>query len=122
MEKLRVSITELKEKEKTAEQTIAAGRAAYKAGDYGKALMLLKSLAEKGNAEAQFLCGEACYSAQDETKAMQWYEKAVRQGHAKAQLECGTLYYLNGEKEERARMWLEKAADQTAGLLLAQAA
>tara|TARA_A100001037_G_scaffold26007_1_gene21159 strand:+ start:1446 stop:2042 length:597 start_codon:yes stop_codon:yes gene_type:complete len=63
--------------------------AAYKAGDYQKALRLLKPLAEQGDVDAQSYLG-AMYDdgervPEDDAKAVYWYRKAAEQGDAWAQ-------------------------------------
>ena len=58
------------------------GKAAYRAGDYQKALRLLKSLAKQGNASAQKYLGEMYYKGKgvpnDNAKAVHWFTKATK--------------------------------------------
>ena len=76
------------------------GAAAYARGEYATALMLLRPLAEQGNANAQnalgvmFVNGEG--TAQDYADARKWYQRAATQGYAKAQGNLGVMYF-NGE-------------------------
>ena len=78
-----------------------------------------KTLAEKGDANAQFHLGE-CYAygdgvALDESKAFQWYGKAAQNGSALAQLNL-SVFYENGhgvaKDLDQAIIWLKKSAEQ----------
>ncbi len=65
-----------------------------------KAFEGYRTLAEKGDREAQFSLGLRYDNgegvAKDEVEAVKWYRKAADQGHAKAQFNLGTCY-RNGE-------------------------
>jgi hypothetical protein len=98
---------------------IDVATAAYKAGDYKKALELFQKAAEQGNATAQFECGwmyrEGEGTEVDKKKALDWFEKAAFQGNALAQECCGTAYFHgDGGSSDRAlaKFWYERAADQ----------
>ena len=71
------------------------GIQAYKAGDYKKALEILKPIAEKGNALAQYNLGVMYANGQgmpqDYTAAVKWYQTAAEQGLA------GTPIALQGQ-------------------------
>jgi TPR repeat protein len=91
------------------------GEAAFQRGDFGKALKLLRPLAEQGNANAQEILGLA-YSGgagvvEDEDEAVEWYRKAGDQGVEDAQAALGSIYERQGNYVEAAK-WLRKAADQ----------
>jgi uncharacterized protein len=74
------------------------GNAAYKRGDYTRALRLLRPLADQGVAEAQNMLGsmyERGYSVTvDFTEAVKWYRLAANQGVADSQFRLGIMYYL----------------------------
>ena len=80
---------------------------------------VLKSLAEKGSAEAQFLWGRVHCNVKgllkDDVEAVSWYRKAAVQGHVGAQYNLGVCY-KNGQgvsKDNReAAKWFLKAAEQ----------
>jgi TPR repeat protein len=61
---------------------------AYNVGDYLKAFMLWKPLAEFGNADAQDGVGTMSAKGkgvpEDDAKAVYWYRKAAEQGHVDA--------------------------------------
>lgn len=92
--------------EKTAEELLQAGREAYSAEDYGKALEYFQLAADGGHAEAwrsigylynyglgveqgepyaMFGMGECCYEGKgvekDPDKAAEWYRKALAAGY-----------------------------------------
>jgi TPR repeat protein len=69
--------------------SLAEGIAAYDAGDYEKAYLLLYPLgAYKRNAEAQFYLGMIYFYGEGVEKnieaAMGWWKKAMRNGHVDA--------------------------------------
>ncbi|QLB13377.1 hypothetical protein EV697_10384 [Bisgaardia hudsonensis] len=79
----------------------------------------LKSLAEKGDPEAQYNLGNLYVSGrgveQDDKQAVAWYRKSVTKGFTKAQLNLGNMYALGrGVKQNYslAVEWYEKAAKQ----------
>jgi TPR repeat protein len=92
----------------------------------GADIMLLKTAAEKGDADAQFLLGVQ-YQAGDGVKrdageAGKWLRRAAETGHAEAQAALGELY-LDGQiepvDEQEVLRWLQAAAAQ--GNAMAQA-
>jgi TPR repeat protein len=95
------------------------GMAAYDRGDYATALLLVRPLADQGNAGAQFKLGNMYHHGegvpQDYAAALDWYRKAADKGEVEAQLQLGTMYFL-GEGVPRdfaaAVSWYRKAADQ----------
>jgi uncharacterized protein len=75
----------------------------------------IKSLAEKGDAEAELQMGLRYPSIADEKIAAQWFEKAAQHGKVLAQYRYG-LALLKGQgvvqDYKKASYWLEKAARQ----------
>jgi uncharacterized protein len=105
----------------TAHADTAAGIAAYRAGDYGRAAVELREPAQAGDSEAQFHLGLIHALGRgvvaDVGKAMQWYERAALGGHPKAQVNLALLLLdaatpTQMEVVDRARDWLERAARQ----------
>jgi TPR repeat protein len=95
------------------------GYAAFKMGDYQKALEIWKPLAEKGSSAAQLSLG-AMYEqgqgvSQDYAEAAKWYERAASSGHAAAQFNLALLYETGrGVPRDLAKSayWFRKAAEQ----------
>ena len=75
---------------------LSDGFKAYKKGDYDIAFMLLKPLAEKGNAAAQTLLGVMYHGGRGVIKnykeAIEWYRKAAEKGVVIAQSRLGDFY------------------------------
>lgn len=103
----------------SAHADLAAGLAAYDAGDYRTAFGEWQPLAEAGDAEAQialaglYLVGQGVGS--DPAAAARWYRRAAEQGDAVAQQNLGELYSLGrGVARDlvRAYVWLSLAAEQ----------
>ena len=86
--------------------------------DSDKSFLLLRRMAELGNAKAQYDLGRA-YAfprrsghVRDPIEMVKWYEMAAEQGNADAQYElgmCWARYY--GDRKD-ALKWLTKAAEQ----------
>ena len=79
----------------------------------------LKTLANKGDSEAQFELGVIYDNGdqlpQDLKKAAYWYTKSAQQGHVDAQYNIGDMYRTgDGVTQDygQAVQWLSKAADQ----------
>lgn len=97
----------------------AAGRDAYRAGDYGAALEDFLRAAEQGHIESQFLCGQMYrrgvgVEANDKL-ALSWYKRAAKQGHLGGQMACGSIYEEGRGTAvdlKRALSWYEQAAKQ----------
>jgi len=95
------------------------GFQAYEAGDYKKALEIIKPIAEQGGDLAQFYLGHMYSEGEgvprDETEAVKWYRKAAEQGMPSAQYYLG-LMYLNGEGVAKdyieAHKWYNLAASR----------
>jgi len=86
---------------------------------YDKAYAQNRSLAEKGDAEAQYNLGliydKGMGVPQDDLEAIRWYWKAAEQGDPLAQYRLG-FKYANGQgipkNDTMAIKWFRKAADQ----------
>lgn len=87
-----------------------------------KSLLLLRRLAELGNAKAQYDLGNVCHwngggqrGVGDRKESVKWYTMAAEQGNAKAQYELG-ICYRQGEgvdtDEKEGFKWLTKSAEQ----------
>ncbi|GAB2789746.1 hypothetical protein GCM10027040_15020 [Halomonas shantousis] len=108
-------------------EAYAEGMAAYDSGEYGKALDLVRSMAEQGDARAQYSLGIMYARGQgvsrDDAEAIKWYRKAAQQGLTDAQYALGTQY-ANGDgvaqDKIQALRWITLAAE--AGDRQAQAA
>ena len=101
-----------------ARADLQSGLDAYKAGNYPVALNEFKSLAAKGNADAQvnlgFLYARGHGLPQDYKEAASWYRKAAEQAQVDAQFNLGSLYYDGlGVKRDfiQAAAWYLKAAE-----------
>jgi len=97
----------------------AAGRDAYRAGDYTAALTDFLQAAEEGHAESQFLCGQmyrrGVGAEANDKLALNWYKRAAKQGHLGGQMACGSIYEEGRGTEvdlKRALSWYEQAAKQ----------
>ncbi len=100
-------------------QTFDQAVAAYKRGDYQKAFVDFKKLAEQGNADAQTWLG-MMYSKgkgipEDDQEAVVWYRQAAEQGDAEAQYNLGLMYTEGAGvsvNDRQAAAWYRKAANQ----------
>lgn len=95
-----------------------AGRA-YSAGDYEKAAMLYRPMAEHGDAEAPLVLGSMYDSGlgvpQDYSEAIKWYRMAAEQGNARAQFKLGSMYDIGlgvPQDYREAIKWWRLAAEQ----------
>ena len=95
------------------------GEAAYKDGDYEKALEYLHPAAEAGNADAQYRLGYMYANGRGVEKsneeAAKWYRMAADQGDTTAQNILGNMYESGRGVEksyEEAARWYQRAADQ----------
>ncbi len=94
-----------------------AGKRAFDAGDYKKAVEFWIVPAEQGVPEAQAMIGNMYHGGfgleKDYAQALSWYMKAAKQGVAQAQLGIGSLYG-DGKGVEKdyvlARMWFSISA------------
>ncbi|UOP00741.1 tetratricopeptide repeat protein [Kingella potus] len=92
---------------------------AYKAGNYSRAVRLIRPLAEQGYAVAQYNLGVAYGNGlgvtQNDQQAAAWYRKAAEQGYADAQYNLGGLYDSGKgvpQNDRQAAAWWRKAAEQ----------
>jgi len=91
--------------------------------DSDKSLLLLRRLAELGNAKAQYDLGNVCSwngggargGVGDRKESVKWYTMAAEQGHVEAQFRLG-ICYRQGEgvdrDEKEGVKWLTKSAEQ----------
>lgn len=82
-----------------ATSTFDESYAALSRGDYATALKGFRTLAERGDADAQYNLG-AMYAngegvARDYAEAERWYRMAAEQGNVDAQANLGVMY-VNG--------------------------
>ena len=93
--------------------------AAYQRGDYATAMLIVKPLADQGDAVAQYRVG-VMYShgegaSQDYGEAVKWFRKAADQDYAPAQYNVGIMYQrgrgVSRDYGEAAK-WFRKAADR----------
>ncbi len=94
---------------------------------YKAAFILLKQLAEQGNAQAQFELGAAYEHPlfdepikKDINEAIKWYRKAAIQINVDAQYSLGRIYFVYDDYKnyKESFIWCQKAAEQ--GLASAQ--
>jgi TPR repeat protein len=90
----------------------------YAQRDYVRALELLASLAEQGNAVAQLKLGiifsRGKVNSPDHVAALRWFTKAAENGQVEAQFELGRIYRdgLGTRVDGKlAAYWLERAAE-----------
>jgi TPR repeat protein len=98
---------------------VVDARAAVEAGDYERALALLRPAAEEGDPQAQVGLGTLYASGkgveQDDAEAVRWFRRAAEKGHALAQYNLG-ICYLKGrgvdEDGVEAFKWISLSASQ----------
>tara|TARA_B100000405_G_C16503279_1_gene344577 strand:+ start:64 stop:642 length:579 start_codon:yes stop_codon:yes gene_type:complete len=79
----------------------------------------MKTLAEKGDAEAQNNLGSHYFgssSREDKKTAIKWWRKAAEQGHLDAHFNLGTAYVAGSGVEKNADIavqWFRKAAENS---------
>jgi uncharacterized protein len=95
------------------------GLAAYRRGDYVKALEVWRALAEKGDPVAQVRLGDMYAEgkgvARDDGMAMTWFQRSASQGNAEAQYNAGASYAEGlgvAKNDEEAAKWFKRAAEQ----------
>lgn len=103
---------------------LSDAKGALKSKDYGRAVGLLRPLAERGDPYAQcelaYLFEEGLGVAKDLGAAERWYRKSADQGYAEAQYDLGRNYEHEEfgrsmdyeEREKEALRWYGKAAKQ----------
>ena len=105
---------------------IHQAKAAIRVRDFGRALNLLKPLAETGDPAAEFHLGAlyrcGCGLERDDKSAFAWFKKAAGKNFTRAQFSLGNMYE-NGwgtqADKEKAKFWFQKAA--SAGHRMARA-
>ena len=102
-----------------AEGDYEAGKRAYLAGDYERALAIWQPLAESGDRFAQFSLGSLYFEGsgveKDLEESARWFRAAAEQGYAPAQFNLGNAYkHGNGVPQDdlEAAEWWRKAAEQ----------
>ncbi|MEL6137879.1 MAG: sel1 repeat family protein [Cyanobacteria bacterium J06628_6] len=80
----------------------------YKMQQYAAALPRLKTVAERGNSEAQSMVASIYQlglgNAEVDTEAaIFWYERASAQGYSVASNNLATIYIIQGEREKAKR-------------------
>ena len=107
-------------KQATAD-SLSDAQSAYAAGHYTKAAKLYRSLAKKGNAEAQFYLGVMYANGEgmprDTVKAVEFYRLAAAQGDASAQRLLAVMYNTGlgiTKNNILALMWVNIAAENAA--------
>ena len=95
------------------------GLAAYRGGDYAKAMELWRPLAEKGNADAQYRVGsmyaEGKGVERNDATALNWFKRAAEGGNAAAQYNVGASYAGGvgvAQDDAEAAKWFKRAANQ----------
>jgi len=98
-----------------APASVRSGIEAWQKGDHEKAVVIWRSLADKGDLDASFNLGQAHRLgrgvAADSGEAKKWFERAARAGHLDAQVSLGLLLFDSGDRAT-ALMWLKRAADR----------
>ena len=96
-----------------------AGKRAYLAGDYAKALRIWQPLGDAGNKLAQFSLGSLYFEGEgvkkDYAESVKWFQLAADQGYAPAEFNLGNAYkHGNGVEQDdlKAAEWWRKAAEQ----------
>ena len=100
-----------------ADISTATGAAFYSRGNYGEALRIFRTLADRGNARAQFNLGIMYANGhgvvQNDEQALKWYHLAAGQKDPDAQNNIGIMY-LRGRgvprDNVRAHMWFSLAS------------
>lgn len=96
-------------------QSVKAGIEAWQRADYAGAVAIWRTLAEKGDADAQFNLGQAYRLGRgvpiNLAAANSWFERAAAQGHVDAETTLGLLQFQNGNQADGLK-WLKKAAEQ----------
>jgi len=108
-----------------AAETLDDGVAAYRSGDYGKAVEVWRALADQGVPMAQYRLGDMYAEGkgveQNDTTAMQWFQRAADHGIADAQYNVGASYAAGlgvARNDAEAARWFRRAAEQ--GMAFAQ--
>ena len=99
--------------------SVQKGRLAFEKGDYGVALQIFKSLAEKGDLVAQLnlakMYREGKGVSKDYKTAVKWFSLSAEQGNATAQYHLGVAYSFGLgviPNFEIAMEWYTRSAEQ----------
>lgn len=102
-----------------AQVALEEGLAAYRNGDYAKAMELWRPLADKGNADAQYRVGsmyaEGKGVQRNDATALTWFQQAAEHGNAAAQYNVGASYATGvgvAQSDAEAAKWFKRAANQ----------
>lgn len=92
---------------------------AYQSGHYKVAYEIIRSLADKGDSEAQYQLGvmyhEGTGTPRDYSAAMWWYKVALLKGNSKAKFNIGVMYSEGHgvpQDYEEAAKWYREAAEE----------
>jgi TPR repeat protein len=96
------------------------GLAAFNTQDYTQAFILLKPLAEQGNAESQCIIASMYHLGLGREKmileAIKWYIKSAEQGYAVASNNLAGIYLCGADgvaaDRTQAEHWFQKAKEQ----------
>ena len=109
----------------SGQDALADGMAAYRSGDYAKAVELWRPLAENGDVTAQYRLGNMYADgrgvARDDKAALSWFQRAAEKGDAASQYNVGVSYASGAgtaQNDAEAAKWFHRAADQ--GMAVAQ--
>ncbi len=95
-------------------QSVEDGFKAWQAGNHDEAVRHWRTLADRGNVDAQFALGHAYRLGrgvpQNLNLAEQWYERAARGGHREAQAMYGVILFQNGRRQE-ALPYIQRGAE-----------
>lgn len=101
------------------EMTVEQGTEAYQGGDYETALTIWRTLADRGDAEAQYNLGLMYNNGrgveQDYSQAAEWFRKAAEQGFLQTQFMLANMYAKGrgvAQDDAQAAIWFRKAAEQ----------
>src|SRR5215471_15366664 len=79
-----------------AQVALEEGLAAYRSGNYAKAMEVWRPLADSGNADAQYRIGsmyaEGKGVQRNDATALTWFQRAAEHGNAAAQYNVGASY------------------------------
>lgn len=98
---------------------LTAGLAAFEAEDYTNAFILLKPIADRGDAEAQCIVANMYHLGlgleRDILAAVKWYRKSAKQGYGVASNNLGGIFTMGDRgivEPIAAEKWYQKARKQ----------
>jgi len=102
-----------------AQVALEEGLAAYRSGNYAKAMEVWRPLADSGNADAQYRIGsmyaEGKGVQRNDATALTWFQRAAEHGNAAAQYNVGASYAAGAgvaQSDTEAAKWFKRAANQ----------